>query len=69
VIVLKLRRIGKSVGAILPREVLDALEVGAGDVVYLNVSRRGYQLTSQMATARRIARRRVSALSKLAQRT
>ena len=66
-IVLKLRRIGKSVGMILPHEVLEALEVTAGDTVCLNASRRGYQLTSQMATARKIARRRATALRKLAQ--
>jgi putative addiction module antidote len=67
VIVLKLRRIGKSVGMILPREVLEALEVASGDTVYLNRSRPGYRLTSQMAMARKITRRRASALRKLAQ--
>jgi putative addiction module antidote len=66
-VVLKLRRIGKSIGVILPGEVIQALGVTAGDTVYLYASKRGYQLTSQMARARKIARRRASALRKLAQ--
>jgi antitoxin component of MazEF toxin-antitoxin module len=67
VIVLKLCRIGKSVEMIVPREILEALEVTPGDTVYLNVSRRGYQLTSQIAMARKISRGRASALRKIAQ--
>jgi len=42
---LKLTQIGNSVGVVLPKEALAALQVGKGDSVYLTESPEGFQLT------------------------
>jgi putative addiction module antidote len=43
---LKLRKIGNSVGVILPKEVLERMKVGDGDVVQVTENSLGFQLTA-----------------------
>ncbi len=70
---LKLTQIGNSVGVILPKEVLAKLKVEKGDMVYVTESPTGITLSpystdfeSQMTSARRIMKKRRSALRELA---
>lgn len=70
---LKLRRIGNSVGLVLPKEALARLNLEAGDCVYLTDAPDGYRITPydpefdrQMTAARAIMKRRRSALRELA---
>ena len=42
---LKLRKIGSSVGVILPKELLDVLNLGEGDQVFVGSTQDGLQLT------------------------
>jgi putative addiction module antidote len=42
---LKVTGVGNSTGLILPREVLDRLRVGKGDVLYVIETERGIELT------------------------
>jgi len=42
---LKLTRIGNSVGIVLPKEALAALQVGKGDTVHLSETPEGFQLS------------------------
>lgn len=70
---LKLTQIGNSVGVVLPKEALAALQVGKGDAVYLTESPDGYRITAydpefakQMATAEDIMKRRRNVLRELA---
>jgi putative addiction module antidote len=70
---LKLRSVGNSVGAILPREVLDRLHVTEGSTLYLTEAPDGVRLTpyspefeQQMAAAQKIMRNRRDALRELA---
>ena len=42
---LKLRKIGSSVGVILPKELLDRLQLAEGDQVFADSSQTGLQLT------------------------
>ena len=42
---LKVRKIGNSLGVIIPREMQEALRVEAGDVLYSNPTELGIQLT------------------------
>jgi len=72
-VALKLRKVGNSVGVILPQAVLDALHVATGDTVFLTASPEGYRLTpyspefqTQMALARKIMDKRRNALRELA---
>jgi putative addiction module antidote len=72
-VALKLRKVGNSVGVILPQVTLDALRVGEGDTVFLTSSAEGYRLTpyspefqTQMSAAREIMRKRKNALRELA---
>ena len=58
---LKLRKVGHSVGVLIPREVLTAMHVGEGDTLYLTEAPGGYRLTpydpefeQQMSLAREI---------------
>ncbi len=44
-IALKIRKVGNSLGATLPREVLQRLKIGEGDTVYLTETPDGYCLT------------------------
>ena len=70
---LKLTQIGNSVGVILPKEVLARLRLEKGDAVFLTDSPDGVLLTpysaefdAQMTEARRIMKKRRSALRELA---
>jgi putative addiction module antidote len=72
-ITLKLRKIGNSVGVILPKKVLDVLQLTQGDSVFLNDSAEGYWLTStnskpaaQIKLSKKIMHRRKKALQDLA---
>ena len=72
-IALKLRKIGNSVGVILPQAALDALHVGNGDTLFLTEAADGYRLTpyspefeTQMRRARKIIAKRRNALRELA---
>lgn len=72
-VALKLGKIGNSVGAVLPKEVLARLNVDQGDVLYLTEAPGGYRLTpyepefeAQMEAARRIMKKRRNALRELA---
>lgn len=42
---LKLRKIGNSVGVILPKEALDAMRIKEGDTLYISTSAEGMQLS------------------------
>jgi putative addiction module antidote len=71
--VLKLTRIGNSVGMVLPKDALARLSVDAGDTLYLTESPDGFRLTpydpefaSQFSAAERIMKRRRAALRELA---
>jgi putative addiction module antidote len=70
---LKLRKVGNSIGAILPQEALAALHVGQGDSVYLTAAPDGYRLTPydpvfarQMEVARKVMKRNRNVLRELA---
>lgn len=72
-VALKLAKVGNSVGAVIPKEVLSRLKVGQGDTLYLTETPEGYRLTpydpdfeAQMETARAIMKRRRNALRELA---
>jgi putative addiction module antidote len=71
--ILHLTKIGNSVGAVIPREVLQRLNLEAGDDLYLTESPDGMRLTpyspefaEQMAVFDDIAKRRRSVLRELA---
>jgi len=70
---LKLTKIGNSVGAIFPKEVLARMNVDAGDVVYLTEAPDGVRVTPynpdferQMRIADKVMKRRRSVLRELA---
>ena len=70
---LKLTQIGNSVGVVLPKEALAAMQVGKGDEVYLTSSPDGFRLTTydpefaqQMSLAEDIMKRRRNVLRELA---
>lgn len=70
---LKLRKIGNSVGCILPKEDLLRMRLGAGDTVHLTSAPGGYRITpfdpdfeTQMSAARRLSNMRRNALRELA---
>ena len=70
---LKLTAVGNSAGVVLPKDVLTRLKVEKGDVLYLTESSDGYRLTPydpaferQMDAARKIMKKRRSALRELA---
>lgn len=71
--VLKLTRVGNSVGVVLPREVLARMHVDAGDTIFLTESPEGMRVTPynpdfqrQMSTAEKIMKKRRSVLRELA---
>lgn len=71
--VLKIIRIGNSLGVVLPREIIADLAVEKGDRLYLTRSPEGYRITksdpefeSRVAVARRIIGKRHNALRELA---
>ena len=70
---LKLTKIGNSVGAVFPKELLARLQLEAGDTLYLTESPDGVRLTpydpdfaDQMDAARKIMKQRRSVLRELA---
>lgn len=70
---LKLTKIGNSVGAVFPRELLARLHVEAGDTIYLTESPEGARITPynpnfahQMEAAEKIMKKRRSVLRELA---
>lgn len=72
-VALKLGKIGNSVGAVLPKEVLARLNVEQGDTLYLTETPDGYHLTpyepefeAQMEAARKIMKKRRNVLRELA---
>jgi putative addiction module antidote len=74
-VALKLRKVGNSVGCILPQEVLTTLHVDEGDTIFLTKAPDGYRVTPydptferQMKAARRIMKRDRNLLRELAKR-
>jgi putative addiction module antidote len=70
---LKLRKVGNSVGVIMPQEALSALHVNQGDTIYLTAAPDGYRLTPydpvfarQMEVARKVMKRNRNVLRELA---
>jgi putative addiction module antidote len=70
---LKIIRIGNSLGVVLPRDVIADLAVEKGDRLYLTRSPEGYRITKsdpdferRVALARRIISKRHNALRELA---
>jgi putative addiction module antidote len=66
-------QIGNSLGVVLPRDVLDKLNVEKGDKLFITRSPEGYRFTRndpeferRMALAREIMRRRHNVLNELA---
>jgi putative addiction module antidote len=72
-VALKLRKIGNSVGALIPQETLAALNVNEGDTLYLTEAPDGFRVTpydpvfeEQMKIARDIMKRDRNLLRALA---
>ncbi|MGD9661521.1 MAG: AbrB/MazE/SpoVT family DNA-binding domain-containing protein [Porticoccaceae bacterium] len=72
---LKIRKVGNSLGLVLPKEALSRLKVVEGDTVYLTDARDGYRITpmdetfaTQMAAAEDIMREDRDVLRELANR-
>lgn len=72
---LKIRKVGNSLGLVLPKEALSRLKVVEGDTVYLTDARDGYRITpmdetfaKQMAAAEDIMREDRDVLRELANR-
>ena len=70
---LKIRKIGNSLGVVLPKEVLDRLHLGSEDEVFLVNTPEGLELrpydpevSGQLEQARSIAKRYRTALRELA---
>ncbi len=70
---LKVRKIGNSVGVVLPKEVAARLRVGPGDQLFLSDTPNGIELSpydpefeADMQLARKIMRRRRAVLRELA---
>ena len=70
---LKIRKIGNSLGASIPKEILEQLNVGEGDTLYVTKIPDGIQLTpydpefeKAMSTAKDISSRYRNALKELA---
>jgi putative addiction module antidote len=75
VVTLKIRKVGNSLGVILPQEALSALRVGDGDTLFLTETPGGYRMTPydpeferQMTVARNVMKRRRNVLRQLAKR-
>lgn len=72
---LKIRKVGNSLGLILPKEVLARLKVEEGDTIYLTDAQDGYRITpmdadfaEQMSAAEAIMREDRDVLRELARR-
>ena len=71
---LKLTRIGNSTGVILPKEILDRLRVGKGDVLSVLETSNGFEITpydpefaAQMEVAEQVMREDRDVLRRLAE--
>ena len=74
-IALTVRKVGNSLGVLLPQEATAAMHLGEGDKVYLTEIEGGYRITvydpefeRQMAAARRVMREDRDVLRELAKR-
>ena len=74
-VTLKIRKIGNSLGVVLPKEVLAKLRAEEGDEVHFTESPEGFRLTPydaeferQMEMAERVMRKHRDALHELAKR-
>jgi putative addiction module antidote len=74
-VALKLRKVGNSVGVIMPQEVLTALHVAQGDTLFLTRAPDGYRVTPydpdferQMTVARSVMKQDRNMLRELAKR-
>lgn len=72
-VALKLRKIGNSVGAVFPQEVLARMQLAAGDTLFLTEAPDGYRITpydpkleEQMTVARKVMKKRRNVLRQLA---
>jgi putative addiction module antidote len=72
-IVLKVRKVGNSLGVLLPQEAVSALKVDEGDTLFLTETKDGFRLTSydpdferQMKVAQRVMRKNRNVLRALA---
>jgi putative addiction module antidote len=72
-VALKLRKIGNSVGTVLPQEVLARMRLGVGDTLFLTEAPGGYRITpyepdfeEQMTRARHLMKKRRNVLRELA---
>lgn len=70
---LKLTKIGNSVGAVFPKDLLARMNVGIGDTLFVTESAGGVRVTPyspdferQMTIAQRVMRRRRNVLRELA---
>lgn len=70
---LKIRKIGNSLGASIPKEILEQMSVGEGDSLYVTQTPDGIQLTpydpefeSAMEAAKNITNRYRNAMKELA---
>ena len=70
---LRIRRVGNSLGVVLPKEALAQLNVGDGDQIYITEAPGGFRLTAadpgfakQMEVAEKGMRRYQNALRELA---
>lgn len=70
---LKIRKIGNSLGASIPKEILEQMNVGEGDSLYVTQTPDGIQLTpydpefeSAMEAAKNITNRYRNAMKELA---
>jgi putative addiction module antidote len=75
VVALKLRKVGNSVGVLLPQEVLATLKVDQGDTIFFTESPDGYRLTPydpdferQMKAAQTVMKRDRNLLRELAKK-
>jgi putative addiction module antidote len=74
-VALKLRKVGNSVGVLLPQEALTALHVDIDDTIFLTESPDGYRVTAydpdferQMKVAESVMKRDRNMLRELAKR-
>ncbi len=72
-VALKLRKIGNSVGAVFPQEVLSRMQLADGDKLFLTEAPDGYRITpydpkfeEQMTVARKVMKKRRNVLRQLA---
>lgn len=72
-VTLKVRKVGSSVGMTLPKKLVDALDVSEGDMLYvtkledgIKVSPYNPDVAQQVEMARKIMKKRKSALRELA---